>query len=224
MHLFRRSALAGIMIGAFRSASAHFIELIVSTPRTAFTNGAGYRAFTLSNQNLTATSGSGYFNSVFASNPKASGKWYAEIKIPVLSTNTAVGIAAPDFYTYDDLGAQFASVGYYPVSPATAIYFNNVQITGGSVSDTNGAVVRIAVDVGMKMIWFSSPAMTGVGNKWNNSAIANPATGVGGVSFIGINTGPYYLAVNAHEAGNVFTINTIPPFTGAVPAGFRPWN
>jgi hypothetical protein len=85
-----------------------------------------------------------------------------------------------------------------------------------------GDIAAIAVDFTNKLYWAKNLSR---GNMyWNNSSSANPATGVGGISFSSV-TGPYYAAVGFFSTGGSMTINLgFSPFTGAIPSGFNFWD
>lgn len=100
------------------------------------------------------------------------------------------------------------------------VYFNNAIISNTEYF-TESDVVGMAVDIDNKLIWWRSNA----GN-WNNNALADPATGVGGISFATIDAGPYYVYVDTNFlAGNSqVTANFgAAPYAHAAPAGYGNW-
>ena len=95
---------------------------------------------------------------------------------------------------------------------------SNATNLNSGVALPAGTVVGIAVDFTNHLIWFR---MAPSGN-WNGSGTANPATGVGGITF---STGAMVPFVtfggSGGAAGNVITANFgASSFTGTVPSGF----
>jgi len=76
----------------------------------------------------------------------------------------------------------------------------NTRINNGNVGQWGvsylGCCVGWAFDPIAKLIWVSLN-----GANWNNSATANPSTGVGGVSIATINAGPYFPTFSAASNG-----------------------
>jgi Glycosyl hydrolases family 16 len=190
----------------------------------------------LSNGNLTAQSSGAVSQSVLSTLGYTTGKFYFEVTLNAITSDTGIGIANGSYNLADplQLGGQLnASVGYYPITPPQAIY--NGSGTGGldgfgrqsqgTASDAVGAILNIAVDFTAKLIWTSSPAMrTQSGNLWNNSSTANPATGAGGVSFSNLSAGPYFAAFNDDMGGAQVTFNFgATTFARTVPTGFSAW-
>jgi hypothetical protein len=179
-----------------------------------------------SNKNLTITSVLNGGNSLgIANKAKTTGKWYFEITIGGVTNNMTFGIVDQGYNWLDDLGADTDAIAFYPVSPPTALYFNNVQLSGGSTAEGNGAVCGFAVDLGARQFWVQSPQMIASGNNWNNALLSasNPAIALGGAGFAGIGNGPYRIAAQSMESGNTYTLNTVAPFVYGIPAGFQAW-
>lgn len=76
----------------------------------------------------------------------------------------------------------------------------NTRINNGNIGQWGlaylGCCVGWAFDPVGKLIWVSLN-----GGNWNNSATANPSTGVGGISVATINAGPYFPTFSAASSG-----------------------
>lgn len=91
------------------------------------------------------------------------------------------------------------------------IYSANVlQMTNGAF-DTVGDTVGVAVNATTRQIWFRTN-----GSDWNGDDLANPLTGVGGITIQG--TGAIYPAV-CSPAVATFTFDPSATFPGATPWG-----
>jgi len=82
-----------------------------------------------------------------------------------------------------------------------------------------GNVICVAIDLTAQTIW-----MRVNGGNWNLSGTADPATGVGGVSFAGINAGPYFPAISSSDNGSIATANFgATAYAQTAPSGFGNW-
>lgn len=184
----------------------------------------------LSNSNLTATSSGTNSVAVRSTVSKATGKFYWEITYNTVKANISSGIgnASESNTPPAGLGADTNAMAYYGVTPVGAIYYNGTVVSSGQTTQcANGDVIGWAVDFTNKLFWISSTAMRSNGFAWNNSTTANPATGVGGISFArtGITTGPWYAIFNDETGGAIATINFGPSgFAQSVPMGFSSWD
>lgn len=187
-------------------------------------NPADFSGGALSGGNLVFTSNNasvgGYARAV---DGQSSGKYYFELPntgpinggyIAQLAGGICEGSATLTQINSRLLGAYMDS----------ALSGNSVIINGTtefSVSLGIGNVqIGIAVDLDAGLIWLR-PISSAV---WNNSATANPATGIGGFA-LGAAAGTmfYPVVTIATSDGVVFTCNFGQnAFTGAVPAGFMP--
>lgn len=185
----------------------------------------------LTNFNLTARSvGVGVQQGVRSDTSKASGKFYFEITYNIINFTASIGICDSAFAVDTaGLGTDFNGIGYIPGSAATpqAIYLGNLLLSVGSVLDVSGAICSVAVDFTNQLIWVTSPHMrvqASITNTWNNSSTANPATGVGGISFSLI-PGPYFVVFSDFSGGAQITANFgSQNFNRPIPAGFAPWD
>ena len=179
---------------------------------------------TLSNANLTATDTvTANSNSVRTTTSASGGKLYFEITATTSSNDWAVGMTNGTFSLTlsEGLGGDANGIGFYNVSPTQAIYYNATELSIGSTAGATGDVIYGAVDLTNQLLWISSPVMRAASFPWNNSNTANPATGVGGVSFAGIGC-PCFITFNSEEA-SAATLNAGGPFAGTVPTGFAAW-
>ncbi len=168
---------------------------------------------TLSNGNLTAAS-SASSNAVRAVDRQITGKFYWETIFTTVSTVYGFGAA---------LGDAALSTMYTTPSNAVILYASgqiwvngvNSGVTLGSVA---GVTACVALDVTNRLFW----ARSGAAGNWNNSASANPATGVGGVSLNSFNilATLFPVAVFGGGALNLTANFGDSAFVGAVPSGF----
>lgn len=142
--------------------------------------GAG---ITLSNGNLTASKpgGTSAWSSVLGTTNKRHGKWYFEVTNSSLSNtfDEIVGVVNTSFSTTNYPG-QANSVGFQ-------VSNNSALGTSGSWPGTSfvqGDTWFIAVDFDAGLIWAANSANT----QWNLNALANPATGAGGLDITPLST------------------------------------
>ena len=202
--------------------------------------GSGGNPLVYTNDNHTVgrggTTGS-TFQQARALDGKSSGKWYAEFLIG--TANTLIGLGDVNF------GPAIAGQGTGPGSSGSG--GNRITLTAaGACLDTggpgnvpaatsrnvlnyaNGDVMALAVDFDNKLLWFRK---NGAGN-WNGSfggASADPATGVGGITFAGlVEELPLFLIaqLNISSASSI-TLCTDASGTNALnfspPSGFSRW-
>ncbi|NTJ65981.1 hypothetical protein G6M50_16995 [Agrobacterium rhizogenes] len=190
--------------------------MIVVGSGATFSSTAKSANVQLSNSNLTATSTNASYAAVLASNSQSSGKYYFEFQnVTITDANSGVGVATAtvDFNNY--LGKNTQGIA---VEPNGQVWFNAVQI-GTIASVPTGSTVGIAVDITSRLIWFR----TGSGN-WNNSASANPVTGVGGFSISTFSSATIFPAVIWREnAGAANVAMTASSWLTVPPSGFSPW-
>lgn len=188
-------------------------------------------AITLSNGNLTATtnatSGTPEVRSIATA---ASGKLYCEVTFTAKATpgseNMALGVASVASHaltTY--LGGDAASVGIWPKTGTSNVYFNNA--TGINYGDMTGGITghvwAMAVDLGAtkKFWWKNLTAATG----WNNAVIGSqdPANNIGGYS-PALTGSPWAICVETDVLNDAWTLNAgATAYTGTPPTGFVNW-
>jgi hypothetical protein len=156
-------------------------------------------AIALSSGNLLATSSSSN-TGVRATQGVSSGKFYCEFTV---STSGWVGFA---------LAATPLNSNAIAVAPSSGW----IQVNGSSVQNMGGLgnPICVAIDLGAKLAWFRS----GTAGNWNGSGTANPATGVGGVSFAAV-VGTLFPAVTAMLNGETGILTPV-SVAGVVPSGF----
>lgn len=178
-------------------------------------------AITLSNGNLTATdTATEDSDGVRSTTGQSAGKVYFEVTATTSSTDWAAGLANSTFplTLHAGLGGDGNGIGFYNVNPPQYIYYNNGALATGTTAGASGDIIYFAADLTNHLLWVSSPVMRAASTPWNDSGSANPATGVGGVSFTGL-TCPCFITFNDEEPGAA-TINAGGPFNGTVPTGF----
>ncbi|MGO7532793.1 SPRY domain-containing protein [Rhizobium leguminosarum] len=190
--------------------------MIVVGSGATFSSTAKAANVQLSNSNLTATSANASYAAVLASNSQSSGKYYFEFQnVTITDGNSGVGVATAtvDFNNY--LGKNLQGIA---VEPNGQVWFNGAQI-GTAAAVPTGSTVGIAVDITNRLIWFR----TGSGN-WNNSASANPVTGVGGFSISTFSSTTIFPAVIWREnQGTAKIAMTASSWATIPPTGFSPW-
>lgn len=224
--------------------SAPYTVATTFTAPTAVTWGTNAGSMTLSNGNLTATAGGSTtayasHSAVLSTTSLSTGKASFEVTMPGITQNSAIGLATATYPLADGLGADTMSLGYYMSTGvgsqvAQTIYINNNPVltpSGNSPpADTAGAVFTFCVDLDANLFWVTSPAIIAAygANAWNDSATANPATGVGGISFASLTGGAALsIAASTDEGGAVFVLNAgSSTFTRAarIPSTFPAWS
>lgn len=152
-----------------------------------------------------AAQGNGGNNGVRSTGSYSAGKHYFEFSTSQLVWNGG-WVAIID-------GVQSVVAGL----TAHAVGISNIGNPNGVVhNDTYG---QIAVDFTAKLLWIRGQNS----DNWNNNALANPATGVGGLSLAAL-TPPYYFGMSAGGPNTQSYIFISNPayFYYPVPAGFTP--
>lgn len=184
-------------------------------------NPADLSGLTLSNNNFTATS-SGVHQSVRSTTSQVSpAKVCFEITASTITNNWDVGLANSTFNLVSLLGDDGNGIGLDP-NAVQGTYFNNAALSNGTGTSPNGEKETMCADLSANRFWSTNATQRGNGFPWNNSATANPATGVGGLSFAGMAC-PCYITWNEDEATGIAVLNATGPFTITTPAGFSPW-
>lgn len=168
---------------------------------------------TLSNGNLTFTSGTG--SGVRTVDRLTSGRYYFEFTPTAwnsVQTVGGIGTAGTPLAT-----AASSALGACIVQKSGSVYCNNATVQASLGGLGAGNVIGVAFDVAARLIWFRvAPS----GN-WNGNALYSPG-GAGGVSFAVLGAGAVYGLI----ASNIANIDVITSnfgdsaFTGAVPSGF----
>lgn len=173
-------------------------------------------SITLSGSNLTATLvvGASDWESVRASKSRSGVKRYFEITIgtgPFMEVGVGNGSMSLASYLSDTSNG----IGYRGDSGEIRI---NDVVLATAQTYTSGDTLRAAIDDVNDRAWFSK-----VGQNWNGSGTANPATNTGGVDISAI-TGALFPALAMFANGHSATVNFgDTPFAGTIPAGFDAW-
>ena len=140
----------------------------------------------LSGGNLTATASAANQMGSASSSITTGGKVYFEIKLN--SPTGGVGMMNPTFNvnTAPYLGGETNAFGYF--QNGSLIFNNSTFATVAAYS--SGATIGFAIDFNTPQIW-----LTPDGTIWNNSGLATPVTGTGGINTGGL-TGNYLPAFN----------------------------
>lgn len=167
----------------------------------------------MSNANLTYTQGAGQGVTTFvrSADAYAAGKYYIEIFI-----NAVGGMTFSGFSTAD-ASLALGSSQKLAVCVNGSIFGNS----GGPStiqSITTGQTWGLAIDLAGNF-W----ARTNTGN-WNNSGTANPATGVGPITFVPVALTKLMCNLNVNSGAQAqLTLNAgSNAFTNTPPAGFTP--
>ncbi|WP_179874222.1 GDSL-type esterase/lipase family protein [Rhizobium sp. L43] len=156
--------------------------------------------------------------SVRGARGKSQGKWYFETQHKVVDTTTGVGLMNIDFAgnlfaNWNDIGNDPNSIGY--MGNEGEIRYNGTNLaTMGQILDTD--VIAIAFDADAHLVWFRRNS----GN-WNGDALADPATGMGGIDISALGTGPLYPVGFILNSGCEITSRfAAGETTGTIPTGF----
>jgi hypothetical protein len=150
------------------------------------------------------------------------GKYYAEFTSTTTlpGNDTGIGIATSSA----PLGSfgTAASGGCAAFTGTGNIYLNGsaTGIAVQGVSGLVGTVWQIALDLTNSRVWFRCN-----NNYWNDAAINNPATNVGGINISTLfPANAAYAIFCANASGVGFTANFgASAFTYAIPSGFTAW-
>lgn len=157
---------------------------------------------TLSGGALSASrSATGSWETVWSTTFRYTGKFYFELACNTLSNGSngqAIGLGGTR-YTGDligfNIGSSFASLcgGFELWWPQ--------NVPSGTVAWAAGDHVCVAVDLDNNLIWFRN----GASGNWNGSALANPASGVGGITMLRpvSMVNPYVALASAPTAGEL---------------------
>ena len=148
------------------------------------------------------------------------GKYYGEFTAQSsLQTNLRLGFATlgwnPSIGT--SLGGDTTSVAW---SPSGQVFLNNLSIGSASATTTSGDVICVAMDITNKKVWFRVN-----GGNWNNLGTNDPVSGAGGLSLIGMDSGPWFNALgDVGDMGDSVLWTGSGPFAQALPSGYLPWD
>lgn len=170
---------------------------------------------TLSGGNLTGANGVTTDRGVRAIASSSTGKKYFEAK---RNNANNLGIALA-------VGSVNLGSGFFGQN--TLVYFYNGDVTRQSSvlatinAYSSGQWIAIAVDLDAELFWGKNIT---TGGNWNNNVSADPAIGVGGLSFSAL-TGPYFPAATCQSNNCNFTANFGgSAYVGTLPSGFGNWS
>ena len=222
--------------GSLKSGQlTYWSTLLFATPPAVSTtwNPNDQLGNTLSGSNLVATINGGVTTAaVRTTSSKSSGKVCFEVVASTITTtweggltNAAWALSDPGGFGQDFNGIGVAMNWDLPGGSGLAVVIggNIVSQSADSTGDSNGAAVTMCEDFDAQLFWVTTPRMRALGNTWNNSASASPATGTGGLSTAGL-TCPCFVTYHDTSATSVGTLNATGPFAVSTPAGFSAWD
>jgi hypothetical protein len=207
-------AAAGVAVGAASVGAATGGAIAVTATLDPAQLGP---LVTLSNGNLTATSGGENGNSL-ATIGKATGKYYFEYTANS-SSNNLVGLANASEVRSAQLGLDATkSIGNNFVGQWAGTDNSGSDV---GVAHVSGHVYGMAIDIDGHGAWVKDiTAASG----WNSSGTANPATGTGAVLFTAL-TGKVWPAIGLPWTPDQFTFNFgATAYAATPPAGFGNWS
>jgi len=167
------------------SLAALFLDVDkTSSGSNATWNPADKLNVNLTNNNLTATWPGNNFSGVRSTTSMSTGKFYVEFQNIAIASDFHSGanwIGFGQITTALGQQADAGTGGFMGVTQAGNFMrsgANTLAISGGAFGDPSGKTLSYAIDFDAGMIW----GRLNNGN-WNNSATADPATGVGGFNF-----------------------------------------
>lgn len=155
---------------------------------------------------------------------KSTGKWYWEIQV---DDNSYTSVGVTNFnYWYVNFGLAYFTGTVNSIGAGSGATNGNLTYNGASQTTqpfwANGDILQFAMDCDAQLLWYRI-----AGGNWNGSGTANPATGVGGVSFSGLGTGPYYPGAmifadfGAADDGQITSRFALSEITGIIPSGYE---
>ena len=181
-------------------------------------NPSDLNSCTLSGGNLIATGGAGA-GGVRSTTSNGSGKFHLECTITHNAANDtgcgiSVGAASFSGLVSNASGGVVCFTDYI----GGRIYIDGSYSGTSLGTASDGDVVAIEIDIGGELIWLALNA----GN-WNNNALANPATGIGGLSFSTL-TGPFFALATVSNFGVVTGNFGASAFSRTPSSGFAAWD
>jgi hypothetical protein len=171
---------------------------------------------TLSGSDLTVTRSGAAPTSARSKDAKGAGKYYLEF-VPNLwaGSGDCVGFANALTTTADIV--TLGTNGAYLYRSGGEIWVNGAASGTSLGTVATGERIDAAIDITQRLVWFRK-----AGGNWNNSGSANPASGVGGISFNERGMTP---CVGLGGSGSLTTHNVTAnfgnsAFIGVVPDGF----
>lgn len=220
---------AGVLAGTAAVVTSGSGTLTNATVGSLWDSAYKNAGITLTNGGKTATSAtSAGAQAVRSTSTKSSGLVFLEFTLNAVTNDIAVGIGnvSEGVSPGAGIGGDSNSAGFYAVSPAQTSYANGQQLNGGNTASVAGEVVSMAINFNTSPpTWYVTDSkMRAAGYTYNNSATANPATGVGGQSLTGLTGSVFYAFFNDDNGGAQCTVNFSGSFNQTVPSGYSSWD
>jgi hypothetical protein len=166
----------------------------------------------LSSGNLTITKTSGVTPGAFGIISRSSGKYYWEYSFGDGITSGSLAGIATGSATYSALSSP--GFGGIFVQGGGNIWSDGTLVA--ALGNMDGRIAGVAIDFTAQKAWFRAD-----GGNWNNDGTANPATGVGGLSFSALGAVPMFPVAVLNVNGDAVRVNFgALPFRDAAPSGF----
>jgi len=198
-----------------------------TAPINAMLNPNDFSLVTLSNSDLTATS-TGTNGQIRSTLPQTNGRRHFEVTdvLGASGGNFGVGISSLSHSLATQLGFDAYSVGIWNFNPVQAKRNSVTTFTAAAGTMTTGDTIAYEIDLDAQLIWYQN-VTSGPAN-WNDSATANPVTGVGGISYAAAGLPPdhpYYITLDLYTSGFSGTVNFgAQAFALAPSAGYQAWS
>jgi len=173
----------------------------------------------LSGSDLVATGGGTNDANVRAIIGSSTDKKYYEFTLTATTASGFQGIGAASATANLNGNMSVSAQGVCWLHEYGTLFYNGGNLLNNAAYIlAAGDVGCVAIDTAAKLIWIRK----GAGN-WNNSATANPATGVEGYSILGM-TGLIHPAANPRSASTSYTVNFgASAYAHTAPSGFGNW-
>lgn len=182
----------------------------------------------LSQGNLLATKSvatDGFYDNVYSTTSRSGKRCFKVTCVSAFNLGIGLGNALAPVDGVDNVNwlggdPSGSSLSIYQAGP---VWFQGNDIAETGLSYGTGDFLLVAVDPVAQLIWYR---LNNAGN-WNGTvggATANPATGLGGISFAGLN-GDVYAGVelSGNDGGTDAALIDFAP-TETLPAGFLTWD
>lgn len=200
------------LVSTWASVSARGFGFGQALPAVTWNPSDKSAVWTLSNGNRTATHNTtSTQGGIRATTARNSGLRYIEQKRTSVNT-VLMGFANSTYSLSAGLGSDANSVS---VSDTGSVVQNGVVIGTVAANSTND-VVGFSPNLSTNLLWIRVN-----GGNWNNNALADPSTGVGGISIL---SGSLYPAMSCDNLDSVCVINDgTSGFAYAAPTGALLW-
>lgn len=193
---------------------------VVAVPATF--DGTPSASVVLSNGNRTVTHGNTDNGAGVSSlTTKTSGKYYFEIAVTLWTSGNGNGVGVGNYYTgtFAEFLGSFANGVGVNLGNLSEIFSQGTNTHKDLGPVATADVIGGAIDMDAKLAWYRRS-----NGNWNADALANPATGTGGVSFTQGTVAPFVRFSNSDPA-DAFTGNFgQAAYANAAPSGFNSWS